>query len=73
MPQVEFEPPIPVFDWAKTVHVLYHAAVVIRTVTQLAKTSPMDPDCPLPYSEETANRSYLEPNESIPNRFTLFL
>jgi hypothetical protein len=29
MPQVEFEPTIPVFEWAKTVHALVRAATVI--------------------------------------------
>jgi hypothetical protein len=29
MPQVGFEPTIPVFERAKTLHVLYHAAIVI--------------------------------------------
>jgi hypothetical protein len=29
MPQVRFEPTIPVFDWAKTVHAIDVAATVI--------------------------------------------
>jgi hypothetical protein len=29
MLQVKFEPTIPVFEWAKTVHALDHAATVI--------------------------------------------
>jgi hypothetical protein len=33
MPQVEFEPTIPVFEWAKTVHTLDRAATVIGSVS----------------------------------------
>jgi hypothetical protein len=32
MPQVGFEPTAPVFDWAKAVHALDHAAAVICNV-----------------------------------------
>jgi hypothetical protein len=32
MPQVGFEPTIPVFEWAKTVHVLDRAATVIGII-----------------------------------------
>jgi hypothetical protein len=73
MPQMGIETAIPVFELTKMVHVFYRVAAVIGTITQLAKTLPMDPDCPLPYSEATANGSYLEPNESTPNCSTLFL
>jgi hypothetical protein len=31
MPRVEFEPTIPAFEWAKTVHALDSAATVIGT------------------------------------------
>jgi hypothetical protein len=35
MPQVGFEPTIPVFDRAKTVHVLSRAATVIGKITEV--------------------------------------
>jgi hypothetical protein len=34
MPSVGFEPTIPAFERAKTVHAFYHAATVIGTLTQ---------------------------------------
>jgi hypothetical protein len=37
MPQVEFEPTIPVFDRAKTVHALDRAATVIGNGTILTR------------------------------------
>jgi hypothetical protein len=37
MPQVGFEPPTPVFKWAKMVHTLDHATTVIGTVSELAE------------------------------------
>jgi hypothetical protein len=40
MPQVEFELTIPVFEWAKTVHALDHAATVISEVHNHFHKSP---------------------------------
>jgi hypothetical protein len=37
MPRAEFEPTIPVFEWAKTVHVLDRAAIVIGCTTYIKK------------------------------------
>jgi hypothetical protein len=35
MPRMEFEPTIPVFEWAKTVHALHRAATVIGKILLL--------------------------------------
>jgi hypothetical protein len=43
MPQVRFEPKIPVFEWGKTVHALDSAATVIAALTKflLLNLSPL--------------------------------
>jgi hypothetical protein len=42
MPQVGFEPVIPVFERAKTVETLDHAATVIGILTDLLLTKPIN-------------------------------